>query len=288
MSTDYLGRLRPGDQLGNLEYLIDEAVLAEYQRLAGQNSRYPNLLANDCRALLLKRCGQLPLTAIWQGFDFYRPPIPGRRVQVGGWLRDVLGSPDQPQLLVDAFAVDEIGTEILRSKATYAIGAVDAPGADSSVLEGNAKPPQSREGTDPTAATANPADLTVGDTLPTEQFALPQGLSLATWSSLGSRLAGVDLGFDDSLAAGTVAGWLEGWLSGYFGDDFRWGGSLGIGFHAPPNRSEVLRGEAKVTQRQVYDSGAVAFEVFITVYNERGQQDALVSARMTVPSPRTL
>lgn len=110
---------RAGEQLGHLEYVIDDAALEEYRRLVGSAGRYPNLLADDCRALLLQRWEDAPAATVWQRFDFFRPPVSGRRIQVGGWLREVWERNGQPWLRVGTFSVDEIGTEILRAEAAF-------------------------------------------------------------------------------------------------------------------------------------------------------------------------
>ena len=114
-----------GEQLGNLEYLIDGRVAADYAQLAGGGSQYPNLVADDCHSMTQDRFGDIQLTAIWRGFEFLRPPIQGRRIQVGGWLRDVREKNGQTRLRVATFTVDEIGTEILRSEALFAVGLRD-------------------------------------------------------------------------------------------------------------------------------------------------------------------
>ena len=40
-----------GEQLGNLEYLIDDDVMAEYRALVGDCGNYANLIADDCESM---------------------------------------------------------------------------------------------------------------------------------------------------------------------------------------------------------------------------------------------
>ena len=46
-----------GEQLGNLEYLIDDSVVLEYQGLVGESSVYANLIADDCVAMAASEFG---------------------------------------------------------------------------------------------------------------------------------------------------------------------------------------------------------------------------------------
>ena len=71
--------LRAGDQISNLEYVVDERALAEYRRVVGAGGCFPNLMAEDCRAMLAQRVAGEPLTTVWQRLDYLRPPILDRR-----------------------------------------------------------------------------------------------------------------------------------------------------------------------------------------------------------------
>ena len=88
------------EQLGNLEYLIDDGVTSEYRALVGECGNYANLIADDCESMAAARFGISGLTTAWRRFDFLRPPIrgashPGRRMAQGdsreGWLAVVEG-----------------------------------------------------------------------------------------------------------------------------------------------------------------------------------------------------
>ena len=185
MSISAWTDLRPGDQLGNLEYLIYAEALADYQQAVHADSQFPNLAADDCRALLLARCGPLPLTTVWQRQDFLRPPILGRRIQVGGWVREMRQRNHQRWLRVAAFAVDEIGTEILRSEAVYLIG------GDGAAAAGQPQQPAVALTAEPTAygslptARSDTDDLAVGDALTLGMFAIPDGDRLAATKIIG-------------------------------------------------------------------------------------------------------
>ena len=80
--------LRAGDQIGNLEYVIDEAALIQYRRVVGADGCFPNLMAEDCRAMLDKRGVGEPLGHCLAAFRIpaaadHWPPRAGRRMDEG-------------------------------------------------------------------------------------------------------------------------------------------------------------------------------------------------------------
>ena len=168
-----------GDQLGNLEYVVDEALLAEYRGLVGCAGRYPNLMADDCRALLLSRCGDGDLTTVWRRLELLRPPVGGRRVQVGGWLREVGEREGRPLLRVAAFAVDEIGTEILRSEVAFVVGKLEAW-----------QRPDAPEAEKQAPVLRGFSDGMVGAVFNLERFAIPDGDADGSTGSAGGMVGG--------------------------------------------------------------------------------------------------
>ena len=294
MSESAWADLRPGDQLGNLEYLIDAATLAEYQQAVHPDSQFPNLAADDCRALLIARCGPLLLTTVWQRQDFLRPPILGRRIQVGGWVRELRQRNHQRWLRVATFAVDEIGTEILRSEAVYLIG------GDSPAAAGQPPQPAVALTAEPTASDSlltgrsDTDDLAVGDALTLGTFAIPDGDRLAAATALGNRLAGgsrlAGSRADNSAGASSAAicGWLEGRIGRYFGDDFRWGGRLSVAYQRPATPGDRLHGAGVLTGSDTDARGVVTHQLSVPIFNQPGQVVAVAGATVKVPSPRTL
>ena len=53
---------------------------------------------------------------------YFHPPIPNKRVQVTGWVRDKYQRRGRDWLVVETFAVDEDGRELVRSEHTFLIG----------------------------------------------------------------------------------------------------------------------------------------------------------------------
>ena len=274
----------PGEPLGHLEYLIDHAARQEYRRLVDACAQYPNLAADDCRTLLLNHGGQsLPLTPVWQQFHFLRPPVPGRRLQVAGWLRERRERDGRPWLRVAAFAVDEIGTEILRSQAAFVIGkpaAAENPGKAHRPI--------------PPAAPGSLADAAVGDCLTLGRLALPDGAELADYRRLrhlraGPAAAGNGDGDDDSSGlAALLAGWLEGRLGRHFGPDFHWGGRLAVAHHFAPEPGAALSGDATVIECVTTTAGVVTRRSVISVWNQSPVRIVTGEAIVKSPSPRLL
>ena len=275
--------LQVGDQLGHLEYVVDEATRAGYRALVGSGGCFPNLLADDCRALLLQRCGPLPLIVCWRGLEFLRPPVTGRRVQVGGWLREISDLDTAPRLRVAAFAVDEIGTELMRSAAVFRVGEHPQSVIAGSALLAN---PPVNPGRSP-AGHDGLAGVSAGDTLGLGTLVLPEGDALTWGQRLGNELAGLDLNNSGNDLAPVVVGWLEAGMGRWFGDDFRWGGQMSARLRRPVNAGEVITGEALVTGRDA-GSGAVAWQLRIKALNQLNRPVILGDATVTTPSARRL
>lgn len=263
----------PGAQLGNLEYPVDGDDLAGYRALVGEGGHYPNLLVDDCRALLRQRCGPLPLATRWRRLEFFRPPVPGRRVQVGGWLRETDDDDADgrtPRLRVAAFAVDEIGTEILRSEAVFGLSGAQS-GRAGAHSDRAGTPAVDAEEPAPAIAAGGLAGVGPGDTLPLGTLILPA----------------------EAEATALIAGWLEAGLGYYFGDDFRWGGRLALAYPNPDgsHAGDALTAAAVVTGRDRGPGGSLAWRLAILARRRgKGRDDvvAVGDSAVATPSPRRL
>ena len=257
MNAPATASLPPGLQLGNLEYRIDDADLDAYRALVGADGHYPNLRHDDCRALLTPHCGPTPLTAVWRRFEFLRPPQPGRRLQVGGWLRAVARRGGLPYFRVAAFTVDEIGTEILRSEAAFRHGAAPMPAADNGVN------PLSEQ-------LAQPGIELPGDAESLRSITLPNGAD----------------GPQDCTII--IVGWLESELGRRFGADFRWGGRLTLAYLGAAAPGDIIAGTALTLAADAIPGGATCYRIALTAANNAGLAVAVGDAELTIPSPRLL
>ena len=276
MAAGYWRGLRAGDQIGNLEYLVDGDALAEYRRVVGGDGCFPNVMTEDCRAMLTKHSAGDTLTTLWHRLHFLRPPIPGRRVQVGGWVRDIRARCGRPWIRAAAFAVDDIGTEIMRSEAAFAVGQASAE-SEPTVERAEAEP-----------QSVNLSRGRAGDRGRLGQLCLPARKNLAGYIAVADRMAGINLAPDGSGLTSVAAGWLEGLMGANFGEDFRWGGGLSIVYHRAITPGMELRCDGVVlahdTDAQSVETRSVAMSVLDAGHNRVATAEAVVKS----PSPRLI
>ena len=112
-----------GEQLGHLEYRVTEEMLHKYCSTVGYwQSGYDNLANREFHQVLSNKYGQINLTSCSRNDYYYRPPLINRRVQVSGWIRDKYTSEGIEYLVVSTLAIDDIGTEILKTQETFSVG----------------------------------------------------------------------------------------------------------------------------------------------------------------------
>lgn len=276
MSADAWHGLRAGDQIGNLEYVVDDETLAQYRLLVGGDGSFPNLMAEDCRAMLERRGTGETLTTVWQRLDFLRPPISGRRIQVGGWVKEVRQQCGGPWVKVAAFAVDEIGTEILRSEAAFKVGG--ERDQSTAIVE------RTRQ----TSAGMTLARCRAGDSGRLGRLPAPEQDALRLYRSLAEAMAGVDLSRDGNGLTAVTAGWLECLLAAGFGEDFRWGGRLSIAYHRTVLPDTQLRCDGVVVGHDTNAHGVRTWRVVMAVRDADDYRVATAEAVVSSPSPRLL
>ena len=112
-----------GEQLGHLEYRVTEEMLHKYCSTVGYwQSGYVNLAIREFHQVLSNKYGHINLTSCSRNDYYYRPPLINRRVQVSGWIRDKYTSEGIEYLVVSTLAIDDIGTEILKTQETFSVG----------------------------------------------------------------------------------------------------------------------------------------------------------------------
>ena len=287
-------RIPVGAQLGHLEYtataaggqLFREAVA--YPAAAG-----PQLAIQDGLAVLIGKHGAAVTAgavSVRRADRYFRPPEPGRRVQVTGWVRDHSRARGIEQLTVETLAVDEIGTEIVRSEHTFQFG----PGRD-----------PERQGRRPGRARQSAAGT---ETLPVlekrvteeviEGFAAAGRLMLpaagygAATAGLASIHSGATLAQGMGLAAAVAPAelglaYLHELIDRRFGRDFRQGGRLAVHYRRPIYAGDTLTAQGVAAQSERDTGGRVPWQLQVWLANQRGERAIDGTAWVTVPSPLT-
>ena len=286
-------RIPIGVQLGHLDYPVTVASLQSFRdAVTYPAAAYPNLAPPDGLALLTRKYGPA-LTAAAIGIrraDHYlRPPEPGRRIQTTGWVRDISQSRGVDLLTVATFAVDEIGTEILRSEQTYQLGPGRSPqrqgnrpsrtrrAADLETL-----PPLTKLVTEETIASFTAAARILLPAATADHPAAPPsgihaGAALASGMGLAATVAPAELGL----------AYLHELLDRRFGIDFRQGGRLIVHYLRPIYAGDTLTAQAVTTSQETDPNGRVHHHLQVSLSNQRSERPLDGSAQITVPSPLT-
>lgn len=267
-----------GEQLGNLEYLIDDSIILEYRRLVSEESSFVNLIADDCESMSVARFPGVRLSVVWRRFDCLRPPVAGRRIQAGGWLKEVGNADGKPWLRMSAFAVDDIGTEILRSEAAFVVGERD----DNVLVKERGRVGKTSDLVESYDA------VRVGDPIRLGTFVLPAGQLYGSYLNLRRKLTGQ---LERDAHNGTtqlLAGWLEGQIARIFGDDFRWGGRLALAYRGQIAPGDSVSAEGAVIERDEGLRGTSSIRISVTAMNQCNQPVVVGTASLKVPSPRLL
>jgi hypothetical protein len=121
-------KLTIGEQLAHLEYLVTEDKLRLFQEAVEYpEASFPSIAVKEYIEVLTRKYGPIPVISAKHQDRYFCPPRPNKRVQVTGWVRDKYQRRGRNWLVVETFAVDEDGREIVRSEHTFLIGGVERP-----------------------------------------------------------------------------------------------------------------------------------------------------------------
>jgi hypothetical protein len=122
-------RLVVGEQLGHLEYLITPEKLARFQdAVEYPEALFPGIAIKEYLQVLRAKYGWVNIISAKHSERYFHPPIPNKRVQVTGWVRDKYHRRGRDWLVIETFSVDEDGRELVRSEHTLLIGGMDGGG----------------------------------------------------------------------------------------------------------------------------------------------------------------
>ena len=288
-----LHRIPIGAQLGHLEYTVTPANLQSFRAaVAYPAAAYPNLALSDGIAVLTRKYSTA-LSAAAIGIrraDYYlRPPQPERRLQTTGWVREISQSHGLDQLTLATFAVDEIGTEILRSEQTYQFGPDRGPqrqgrrpqrARNAAPLE--TLPPLTKPVTDETIESFTAAARSLLPAATADYPAAPSsgthaGAALSRAMGLAAAVAPAELGL----------AYLHELLDRRFGPDFRQGGHLAVHYLRPIYAGDTLTAQAITTRQETAADRRIHHHLQLWLSNQRGERALDGAAQITVPSPLT-
>jgi len=277
-----------GEQLGFLEYRVtDENIRLFQQSVEYPASSFPNIAALDHFFVLIQKRNLPVLESVTHEDRYFRPPEAGRRVQVSGWIQDQRKNRGVETLTVETFAVDEIGTEILRSQHVFRLGAGRAP-------ERLGRRPGSARGAPNTAILPSLEKRVTEEAI--QQFEDARRALVGEQADLARDLrsnvhASADLASGMGLAS-TVApeemglAYLHELLDRHFGIDFRQGGWLRVNYRRPMYAGDTLTAKGIIERTELDGIRATSF-LRVWLENGRGETAITGEARVTVPSPLT-
>ena len=277
-----------GEQLGFLEYSVDDDKLeAIRETLAYSEAVYPNIVAREAIVVLLQKVILGELESVTHSDHYFRPPVTGRRVQVTGWLRQKRQERGAESLVVETFAVDDIGTEILRSRHVFRAGAGRSPerlgrrpARPRNSASAESLPPVHKRVTEETVECFEAAHRAlVGETAiihGAQTGNVHTGAGLASGMGLAATVAPEELGL----------AYLHALLDRRFGIDFRQGGRLTVNYRRPIYAGDTLTAQGMVTGVEETDEHS-DWKVQVWLENGRGEMVVNGDAQVSVPSPLT-
>ena len=251
--------------MGHLEYQVKGDDLELYRSAVGYpEAGFPSLAIAEFRQVLASKYGTMPLTGVRHQEWYYRPPFLERRVQVSGWIREKYRLHDRDWLVVGTFAVDEIGTEVLRSRHTFLVGEEEPPGMPEKL------PP------------ASP-----GKALPVLEKQLAPA-DLKVFKTLARRLApACEWALDGPAAARLMSfAYLHQLVASSYGIDFRQGGQLDVHFFKPLLPGEKFTARGSIAQEKP-EGHRTSLCLQVWLEAQDGTTVAFGQAQVIVPSPLT-
>lgn len=287
-------RIPVGAQLGHLEYTATDAALQLFREaVAYPAAACPQLALPEGLAVLAGKYGAAVTAgavSVRRADCYFRPPEPGRRVQATGWVRAHSRARGMDLLTVETLAVDEIGTEIVRSEHTFQFG----PGRDperQGRRPGRARPAAAGAETLPALEKRVTEEVIEGFAaagrlmLPADSYSavaagpanIHSGAILAQGMGLAAAVAPAELGL----------AYLYELLDRRFGRDFRQGGRLAVHYRRPIYAGDTLTAQGVVAPSERDTGGRVPWQLQVWLANQRGERAIDGVAQVTVPSPLT-
>ena len=286
MKGDIANRLRDmvlNDQLGHLEYVVTKENLALFRRAVDYpEAGFPSIALAEPAGVLTAKYGCLPLRSVHHQEKYFSPPQLSRRVQVTGWLRGIRRYHGRNRLVVETFAVDEVGTEILRSRHTFVVGEPDGAG-------------MTEAGPGPEAGHPLPTVIKNVHQENIDQFRAAGGLLTVqsgpnppapVWRDIDGERSSADCHAGSEAPGQMGFAYLHELLARRFGADFRQGGRLSVAFTGPVCAGDRITAHGLVANEEAVDL-RTRLSLRVWLENQKGEITATGVAQVTVPSPLT-
>ena len=278
--------LEIGEQLAHLEYVITAEKLQLFREAVEyQQAQFPSIAAKEYLKVLTGKYGYVPVISIEHEDLYYSPPRLNKRIQVTGWVRAKCQRLGRHWLVVETLAIDEDGTEIVRSRHTFLIDGLGA-GWEGAVMAAKAAGLGIRDSLTQITRTVTQEKMDLFE-------AVGQALTATDEAQAARVPANIhtdpnrarEMGLDQPVASGQMSfAFIHELLARRFGDDFRRGGKLTVTFRQPVSHGDtvttcgLIAGETKANNRTT-----LALEVW--QQNQRGEKTAAGTAEVTIPSP---
>jgi hypothetical protein len=107
-----------GDDLGSLDYVLTEQMVADYRRVVDNpHAAYPTVAARHPANLFYRKYASIMrVPNMGHDSEYFNPPVPGKRITITGRIADKYIRRGNTYIVVEATAVDEDGRLIERSK----------------------------------------------------------------------------------------------------------------------------------------------------------------------------
>jgi len=277
-----------GEQLGFLEYLVGDESLQLFRKVVDyQDSCFPNIVACEPHIVLLQKGDFGSLESVTHTDRYFRPPVAGRRVQVTGWIRERSKGRGSERLVVETFAVDDVGTEILRTQHVFRHGPTRIP---ERLGRRPARPGNSTDREFLGSVLKRVTEETVESWEAAHRILVGEA-AMTRGASTGSVHTGAELASGMGLTAMAAPeelglAYLHELLDRRFGIDFRQGGRLTVNYRRPIYAGDSLTALGVVTGTE-RDGDRSVWKLQVWLENGRGEPVVTGDAQVTVPSPLT-
>ena len=107
-----------GDDLGTLDYVLTEKMVADYRRVVDNpHAAYPTVAARHPANLFYRKyASTMRVPNMGHDSEYFNPPVVGKRITIRGRIADKYIRRGNAYIIVEATATDEDGRLIERSK----------------------------------------------------------------------------------------------------------------------------------------------------------------------------